>query len=227
MKIGLVYTSTTPELIAVVEEEVRKVLGNEVELLSYEDPSILREAIDAGKVTQGGAAKLMSLYMDAVKDGAEVVYNLCSSVGEVADEAKSFLDSMGIPLVRVDELMCEKAVLEGMRIGVMATLPTTLNPTKNTLQRLARFHKKEIQLIDGLLEGAFGLNQEMFKEKMLQKANELKDNVDVLLFAQGSMAYCTEYIQEKTGIKVFSSPSYGALALCDVVKKKEMVMVEV
>ncbi|MBN2221114.1 MAG: Asp/Glu/hydantoin racemase [Vallitaleaceae bacterium] len=221
MKLGLVYTSTTPELIAVVEEEVRKVLGESIVFQSYEDPSILREAIEAGKVTTSGAAKLMDLYMAAVKDGADVVYNLCSSVGEVADEAKSFMASLGIPLVRVDEWMCEKAVLEGNRIGVMATLPTTLNPTKNTLKRFAQMHQKEIVLVDGLLEGAFGLNQEKFKEKMLHKANELKDRVDILLFAQGSMAYCNSYIEENTGIKVFSSPSYGALAVAEAVKKKE------
>lgn len=217
MKIGLVYTSTTPELIAVVEAEVKKVIGEESELISYEDPRILKETIEAGRVTPSGAAKLMDLYMSAVKDGVDVVYNLCSSVGEVADESKSFLGSLGIPLVRVDELMCEKAVLEGKRIGVMATLPTTLNPTKNTLMRMAEKHKKEIILIDGLLEGAFGLSQDSFKEKMLIKANELKETVDVLLFAQGSMAYCNDYIEEKTGIKVFSSPAYGAVALRDTI----------
>lgn len=221
MKIGMVYTSTTPELISVVEEEVKKVLGEGLFLQSYEDASILKEAIEAGKVTSRGAAKLMNLYMEAVKDGADVVYNLCSSVGEVADEAKSFMASMGVPLVRVDEWMCERAVLEGERIGVMATLPTTLNPTKNTLKRFAQIHHKEIVLVDGLLEGAFGLNQEKFKEKMLTKANELKDRVDILLFAQGSMAYCNAFIEEKTGMKVFSSPSYGAIALAEAVKKKE------
>ena len=34
MKVGLVYTSTTPELIELVEQEVRKQLGDDVELLS-------------------------------------------------------------------------------------------------------------------------------------------------------------------------------------------------
>ena len=120
MKIGLVYTSTTPELISVVEQEVKNVLGDTCVMQSYENPSILKETILAGKVTPSGAAMLMDLYMAAVKDGAEVVYNLCSSVGEVADEAKSFMESIGIPLVRVDELMCERAVIEGTRIGLKA-----------------------------------------------------------------------------------------------------------
>ena len=34
MKVGLIYTSTTPELIADVEREVKKQLGDDVEMVS-------------------------------------------------------------------------------------------------------------------------------------------------------------------------------------------------
>ena len=40
---------------------------------------------DAGHVTPRAAAELISMYMDAVKQGADVILNICSSVGEVAD----------------------------------------------------------------------------------------------------------------------------------------------
>ena len=56
--------------------------------------------------------------------------NLCSSVGEVADSAQDVAKYIGVPIVRVDEEMCREAVRKGQRIGVMATLPTTLEPTK-------------------------------------------------------------------------------------------------
>lgn len=48
MKVGLIYTSTTPELIELVEKEVKGQLGEDVELYSIEDPSILAETRDAG-----------------------------------------------------------------------------------------------------------------------------------------------------------------------------------
>ena len=38
MKVGLIYTSTTPELIELVEQEVKKQLGDDVELYSLQDP---------------------------------------------------------------------------------------------------------------------------------------------------------------------------------------------
>ena len=44
MKVGLIYTSTTPELIQTVEDEVKKQLGSDVEMYSLEDASILADA---------------------------------------------------------------------------------------------------------------------------------------------------------------------------------------
>ena len=88
MKVALVYTSTTPELIELVEKEVGDVLPRETEVASYQDPSILAEVRDAGYVTAPPAARLVGMYMTAVSEGADAILNLCSSVGEVADAAQ-------------------------------------------------------------------------------------------------------------------------------------------
>lgn len=212
MKVALVYTSTTKELIQVVEYEVRKQLGMDVELLSYEDSSILAETRTAGHVTRSAAAKLVSLYMKAVLDGAEAILNLCSSVGEVADTAVAMGKYMGVPIVRVDEEMCKEAVRKGRRIAVLATLPTTLEPTKNTLKRVARELGKEVVLVDGLID-AFGANQDQFKKLMVEKTADVIDQVDVVLLCQGSMAYCEQLLHKTYGKLVVSSPRFGAVAL--------------
>ena len=69
MKLGIVYTSTTPELIECVNEEIRKNLGDTPEILNYQDPSILAEVREHGYVTAGAAARLVGMYMQAVSDG--------------------------------------------------------------------------------------------------------------------------------------------------------------
>ena len=138
MKVALVYTSTTPELIELVEEEVGKVLPEGTEILSYQDPSILADVRAAGYVTPAPAARLIGMYMQAISAGADAVLNICSSVGEVADSAQDVAKYTGIPIVRIDEEMCRDAVRNGEKIVVMATLPTTLEPTKNTIKRVAR-----------------------------------------------------------------------------------------
>mgnify|MGYP002613532765 FL=1 len=103
MKVGIVYTSTTPELIECVNEEIRKNLGDTPEILNYQDPSILVEVREHGYVTSGAAARLVGMYMQAVSDGADAILNCCSSVGEVADAAQSIGRYTGIPIVRIDE----------------------------------------------------------------------------------------------------------------------------
>jgi len=210
MKVGLIYTSTTPELIELVEREVKKQLGDAAELFSLQDPTILADVRDAGYVTAAPAARLISMYMQAVQAGCEAILNLCSSVGEVADSAQSVARYIGVPVVRVDEEMCREAVRRGLRVGVMATLPTTLEPTKNTVKRVAREMGKHVELVDCLVEGAFGLNQDQFKARMSESAATIADKVDVILFAQGSMAYCEEYIADLYHKVVLSSPRFGA-----------------
>lgn len=223
MKVALIYTSTTPELIELVEKEVRQSLPKDTEFISNQDPSILAEVRDAGYVTASPAARLIGMYMKAVIDGADAILNICSSVGEVADSAQGVAKFTGIPIVRIDEEMCREAVRQGVRIGVMATLPTTLIPTKNTIMRVAREMNKRVELVDVLVEGGFGLDQDQFKVLMSQYAGEIRDNVDVILFAQGSMAYCEEYIHHKTGKLVLSSPRFGALALKFALEKHGLI----
>lgn len=220
MKVGLVYTSTTKELIELVEREVKSCLGSDVTLLSYEDPSILAETREAGYVTTSAAARLVSMFMKAACDGAEAVLNICSSVGEAADAAQDIGKYIGVPIVRIDEDMCREAIRIGKRIGVLATLPTTLEPTKNTLKRISRELGKPITLVDGLMDGAFGLNPDEFKKLMLENASKIQKDVDVILLCQGSMAYCEELIHEATGKPVVSSPRFGAVSLKNALTDK-------
>ena len=52
-----------------------------------------------------------------------------------------------------------------------------------------------------LAEGAFGLDQEQFREKLIQTAEKIKDRIDVLVLAQGSMAYAEEAVSRALEFK--------------------------
>lgn len=219
MKTALVYTSTTPELIELVEREVRANLGEDVEIISLQNPSILAEVRDAGYVTPTAAARLMGMYTAAVAQGAEAIMNICSSVGEVADAFQPAAAYIGVPVVRVDEDMCREAVRKGLRIGVLATLPTTLEPTKGTIRRVARAMGKHVELVDGLVN-AFGMDQAQFRQLLIGAAKEICGQVDVIVLAQGSMAYVEKDIEAAVGKPTLSSPRFGAIALKNALKEK-------
>ena len=79
---------------------------------------------------------------------------------------------------------------------------------------------RRVVLADGLIDGAFGIDQDTFKKMLCDKALELQDETDVILLAQGSMAYAEDAIREKTGKPVLSSPRFGAVALKEALKAK-------
>ena len=205
MKVALVYTSFTPELIETLEGEVRKNLGD-ADLISFKDPSILAEVREAGYVTPTAAARLMAMYCEGVAQGADAILNICSSVGEAADAFQDAAKYIGVPVVRIDEEMCREAVRLGARVGVLATLPTTLEPTRNTLSRVAREMGLHVELVDGLVD-AFGADQDRFRALLIDAARSLADDVDVIVLAQASMAHMEAPVQQATGIATLSSPA--------------------
>lgn len=221
MKIAVVYTATTPELIAGVDGELgRNLAGTDFEIMSYQNPGILQEAKEKGGATAHCARELVDMFEQAVKDGADVILSACSSVGAAAKAAKPLYEEMGVAFVRIDEAMAKAAVEAGARIGVVATLPTTLEPTKRLIQDCADAMGKKVELVDALADGAFGMNQAQFKEKLIETGRKVKDRVDVLLFAQGSMAYAEKDVSEALGLPVFSSIRFGAKEVADRVRSK-------
>jgi aspartate/glutamate racemase len=219
MKVAAVYTSTTPELIEMVEQELKdQFAGKNLEIISFSNPGILQEARDNGGATPHCARELMDLYEKSAKAGADIILNICSSVGDIAALAKPLYEMMGLPFVRIDEDMAREAVRKGKRIGVIATLSTTLEPTKRLILKCAEEEGVKVELVDALAEGAFGLDQDQFKNKLIETGAKVKDRVDLLLFAQGSMAYAEKAVSEALGLPVFSSIRYGAKAVKSAAK---------
>ena len=75
--------------------------------------------------------------------GADYILFTCSSIG-AAVEASAALTK--VPVLRVDQPMADQAVQTGKKIGVIATLPTTLEPTSDLVKRRAAAAGKEIEL---------------------------------------------------------------------------------
>ncbi len=186
----------------------------QVKLNHIADDSLIQEVIAEGRVTPAVKRRMLACYYAAVDAGADYIFNTCSSVGDVADTAKFF---MPVPLIRIDEQMALQAISLSARIGVLATLPTTLQPTADLLKRLAAEQGKKIELVDGLAKGAFqaamGGNPQKHDELILEASKTVAPKVDVIVLAQGSMARMEAKLAAETGKTVLSSPLLGVLGL--------------
>ena len=190
-----------------------------VRLINIVDDSLIQDVIREGKVPVSVRKRLFSYYDAAVDAGADVIFNTCSSVGEVAIEAR---ERLPVPLVKIDDAMARKAVQEFSRIGVMATLPTTLDPTKKLIARFASHLSLSVGIEEGLAEGAFQSlmdgDMENHDRLVLKTALDLSDKVDAFVLAQGSMTRVQDEIIERTGKAVLTSPLSGTLEVKSIIE---------
>jgi Asp/Glu/hydantoin racemase len=183
-------------------------------LVSIVDDSLIADVIKAGRVTPEVTRRLVQYYRHGEEIGADVIFNTCSSVGEVADWARPMFNT---PIVKIDEAMARYAVEQSQRIGVLATLPTTLEPTKRLIVREAESQGRDVQVLEALAGGAYQAlvsgRPEEHDRLILEAAKSVAAQVDLIVLAQGSMVRMEEALRQETGIPVFSSPRLGVLAV--------------
>ncbi|MBN2165141.1 MAG: hypothetical protein JW717_02580 [Marinilabiliaceae bacterium] len=185
-----------------------------VKLNHIVDDSLIQEVIANNKITPAVAKRLVNCYHMAVDAGADVIFNTCSSIGEIAQFARKLVP---IPLLKIDDPMAIEAVETATRIGVLATLATTLAPTAKLLKTMADERNKSIEVVEGLAEGAFAAMMSGdcdTHDQLIIKASELiADKVDLIVLAQGSMGRMASELEKVTGKIVLSSPLSGVLGV--------------
>lgn len=182
----------------------------DVDIVNIIDDSLLKEVIASGSVTKGVIRRLCQYMVISQDMGADVILNVCSSVGEVVDIARNFID---IPIIRLDDAMAEKAVQTGNVIGVVATVSTTLNPTVNLIQRKAEQRGKSVIIKSVVCSNAFkaltGGDTKMHDMLLLNCVKKLALETDLILFAQASAARLVPETTNYINIPVLSSPRLG------------------
>ena len=183
----------------------------DAETFDIVDETLLREATAERRVSLDVARRLFAHLAAAERHGADAIVVTCSSVGDVVDAARSFA---GVPLVRIDQAMAEQAVERGSRIGVLATLQSTLGPTAGLIRRSAHAAERPVEVRDRVSEGAFealrGGDTGRHDELVRQGLRELLGWAEVVVLAQASMARVVETLSdEERGTPILSSPRLG------------------
>lgn len=184
------------------------------------EDAMIQDVISAGRVTPEIARRLIRYYLAAEETGAELIFNTCSSIGDVAILARSFVK---VPIVKIDDAMAAEAVRAGSRIGVLATLPTTLAPTVRLVKAQAEAAGQSVSIVEGLAKGAYealiAKQPERHDKLVTEAAEQVAGLTDVIVLAQGSMARMEQALSERTGKRVLSSPRRGVLEVKETLER--------
>jgi Asp/Glu/hydantoin racemase len=203
--LGLIHTSAT--LVPVFQQLCQQHLPG-VQVFNIVDDSLIKNVIKCGELRPDTARRVVNYAASAEEAGADFILYTCSSIGAAVETAATL---SRVPVLRVDQPMADRAVQTGKRIGVIATLPTTLHPTTDLVKRRAMVAKKEVQVTARLCEGAFDAlmsGDAAQHDAMVAKAlKELSAETDVIVLAQASMARVVDTLDEADKkVPILASP---------------------
>lgn len=213
--LGLVHTSAT--LVPMFAELCSKYLPG-VKIFNIVDDSLIKNTIACGELTPATSRRVVNYAGSAQDAGADFILFTCSSIGPAVEMAASLTK---VPVLRVDQPMADQAVQTGKRIGVIATLSTTLEPTSDLVKRRAAAAGKEIELLSRLCDGAFDAlmsGDTATHDKMVGDAlRQLSKEVDVILLAQASMARVVDTLNAADKkVPILASPTIAIQHLASV-----------
>jgi Asp/Glu/hydantoin racemase len=209
-KIALLHTSMVFILRERLVYDILNELLPDVEITNLVDDTMLKEVMATGVITPEITRRMCHMVLAAEAVGVDAIFSTCSSLGPTINIARKLVR---IPIVKIDEGMAEKAAREGKQIGVMATVPTTLQPTIDLIQEKSVEQGSTIKTQPNLCAGAFELlnlgKRDEHDAMVIGKAKEVARWADTIVLAQCSMARLAPRLQQETGITVLSSPRLG------------------
>ncbi len=213
--LGLIHTSAT--LVPIFQDLCNKYLPG-VKTFNIVDDSLIKNVIACGELTPTTARRVVDYAGSAEIAGADYILFTCSSIGAAVEAAANLTT---VPVLRVDQPMADLAIQTGTRIGVIATLPTTLAPTTDLVKRRAMYLQKEISVTAVLCEGAFDAlmtGDAATHDAMVAAAlKDLVTKVDVILLAQASMARVVDHLNAADKIvPILASPTIAIQYLASI-----------
>jgi Asp/Glu/hydantoin racemase len=202
--LGLVHTSAT--LVPVFQRLCREKLPG-VDTFNIVDDSLIRDVIARGRLTGPVSRRVARQIRSAALARANLILVTCSSIGAAVEAAAAVSH---VPVLRVDQPMADRAVALGRRIGVIATLSTTLEPTADLVRRRAA--GAPVEIVSHLCAGAFEAlmaGDAASHDAMVSAALvELAGRTDVIVLAQASMARVAEAMAPGTvSVPILASPA--------------------
>lgn len=133
---SMVFVSVEPALDNLIDE-----LIPEAEVIHFVDSDVLATVVREQGISPQSEARMVHLAQAAEAAGADIIFSACSSLGPALDVAAGVVST---PVVKIDEAMAARASQEGSRVGVLATVPTTLGPTSDLIAAQAEIGRAHV-----------------------------------------------------------------------------------
>lgn len=180
-----------------------------VEVMTICDDSLEQTFLRIGHVPPHNYYKAATYVQFLAQAGANAILWGCSTMNRTVEYVQPLLD---VPVQQIDAPMMEAAVQVGSRIGLLATLPTTVPSSTRLLEQKAAAAGKSVQVTTVLRNDAFQKLQEGDRrghnDILLQEIERLSSSVDAIVLAQVSMSLLEDEVKDAK-VPVFNSGRTG------------------
>lgn len=205
--------------VPVIGRQLKEIAPMDVVVRHVVDDSLLVDTRLAGYMTDDVAHRIVDYVKLAESHGSDCVLFACSSVGPAADMAQKVVK---IPVLKIDGPMAEAAIERGPRVAILATVSTTLKPTRELIEKAACEKGVKIEIETRLSDKAFDKLSEGDVEEhnrlLIGDIAKAASEFDVVVLAQASMTNILPVLPEDVSRKVLTSPRLGVLRTAKVLE---------
>lgn len=187
-KVGIIHAAliTTRAVQKYIDEVIP-----EVEVVHWVDDTIQNTnfACEPGVIPKENYAKFVQAALSQQEYGVDLILLACSTFNRAVELGRPMIET---PMLQIDRPMMDLAVGDGRRIGLLATVPTTVPSSERLLRTAAAEEGKTIEITTRLCSEAFRVlkagDPERHNEMLLAEIEELSRRVDAIVMAQISMS---------------------------------------
>ena len=203
-KLGIIHAALITT--GAVQKYLKEIIP-EVEVVHFVDDTIQNTnfACAPGTIPPGNFAKFVQAALSQQDYGVDLILLACSTFNRAVEHARPMIRT---PLLQIDRPMMDLAVRHGTRLGLLATVPTTVPASERLLRLAATDAGKTIEIKTRLCSDAFAAlkagQTDKHNELLLAEIDRLSAEVDAIVLAQLSMS-ALEPCLASTKVPVYNS----------------------
>lgn len=194
-----------------------------VEIMHFGDDTVQRDnmAVPVGTIPKVNFFKFATYARFLEEAGVNMILLACSTFNQAVTHARPMIS---VPLLQIDRPMMDLALEKGSKIGLLATLPSTVPFSELLLKQAAAEKGKDVSIKTILNKEAFATlragDVKKHNEMLLEDIDALSGEVDAIVMAQVSMS-ALEKDLGKTRVPVYNSGRTGFAKVRDMLLEME------